>query len=102
MSQFISIIIVAFFLPSFTLSAQDAFWDIFGESEVSETEAASGTNIEVSGIISTDFISFFDASKIADNEVLAIPEAVYTDIINELYMRTFFSFGYLEAGLMKV
>ncbi|RKX82647.1 MAG: hypothetical protein DRP58_09985 [Spirochaetes bacterium] len=130
MRNFIWIIIVTLFFPMLNLSAQDAFGDIFDESEISETATASGTNIEVSGTLSTDHVYFFDASVVKNNEVLAMPEAevnlkilegdtegiislnispqkwdpdiIYSDIINELYMRSFFSFGYMEAGLMKV
>ncbi|MCF6334157.1 MAG: hypothetical protein L3J12_00250 [Spirochaetales bacterium] len=132
MRNFISILILALFLPLLSLSAQDAFGDIFGESELDESGSASVSNIEITGKLSTDLVYFFDASAVENNEVLAMPEAelnfniiertmegiislnispqkwisrpdtVYTDIINELYMRSFFSFGYLEAGLMKV
>ena len=113
-----------------SLSAQDAFGDIFGESELDESGSASVSNIEITGKLSTDLVYFFDASAVENNEVLAMPEAelnfniiernmegiislnispqkwgpdiIYTDIINELYMRSFFTFGYLETGLMKV
>ncbi len=130
MRKFICTITLVLFLPLLSLSAQDAFGDIFGESEIDESGSSSVSNIEVTGELSTDLVYFFDASEAADNEVLAMPEAevnfkvpegdmegiislnispqewgpdiIYTDIVNELYMRSFFSFGYLEAGLMKV
>lgn len=130
MRKFITIIIVALFLPLLSLSAQDAFGDIFDNSEINDSETATGSNIEVSGKLISELVYFFDASEVEDNEVLAMPVAeinlkilegdiegiislnispqkwdsdiIYTDIINELYMRSFFSFGYMEAGLMKV
>jgi hypothetical protein len=136
------VIIAVLAIPLFSLSAEDPFGDIFNPVETDNSPGVSGNNgdvtkasasgldLEVSGLISTDIVYFFDAPKVQDNEVLAMPKAIlnlkinegdsegiislnispqkwspdilYTDIINELYMRTFFSFGYLEAGLMKV
>ena len=121
--------------PFIYLTAQDMFDDIFDETESDQTD--SGSNIEVSGAISTELVYYFDAAQALDTEVLIRPEAevnlkivegdmegvlslnvspqqlidkydtgittdIITDIINELYLKAFFSFGYLEAGLMKV
>jgi hypothetical protein len=137
-------ILIILILPLFSLTAEDPFGDIFSESVVNESDVILGefgnvfentshsSNIEASGMLSTNLNYFFDAASLLDNEVSARPEAivnleilegdiegiislelspqkwisnpdtVYTDIINELYIRSFLSFGYLEAGLIKV
>jgi hypothetical protein len=138
------IIIFIFTLPLFNLTAEDPFGDLFEDAEVNKSDtisengndnildSGSDLNIEISGILSTELVYFFDAHQVEDNQVLARPEAevefkvyggetegiislelspqkwisrpetVYTDIITELYLRSFFDIGYLEAGLMKV
>lgn len=94
--------------------------------------SSSDIKIDFSGVISTEVWYFFDAAQAQDNEVIFRPEAdldikahnsfmegfisinlspqkwitrpdtIRTDFLNELYLRSFFSIGYLEVGLMKV
>ena len=111
----------------FSDTEQDA-----GISDSSPETSSDGIKIDFSGVISTEIFYFFDAAQVQDNEVIFRPEAdlnikasnsfmegivslnlspqkwitrpdtIRTDTLNELYLRSFFSIGYLEAGLMKV
>jgi hypothetical protein len=101
-------------------------------SFVPADNSQSDVKIDFSGNISTEVIYYFDAAQVGDNEVVFRPESyldlqiynktmegtislylspqkwtdnpdtILYDLINELYLKTFFSIGYLELGLMKI
>ena len=124
----ILILCVIVFIPAWS---SDGFSDIFEEEEVNISEAAAGPggekSVNVSGEIGAEFTYYLDEEWESQVDVLPAAELDlraatdsleggllfhleiddlesqldYSDILDTLYLRLFFPFGNLEAGLLK-
>ena len=118
-------VLLILILISGLLFGQDGFGDIFGSEELDESQK----NVVLNGDIGFDYRSYLDA--VWDSEKIFLPftnlnllfstdslpveakieltiegndlDTILTvgDIVSELSLRSFFSFGYLDLGLFK-
>ncbi len=118
------VVLLLLLLTTFMAFSQDGFGDIFGSADNTEE---SQNNIILGGEIGFDYKSYFDDGW--DSERIILPYAnlnllltsniveakieltfnaggsdtglTMGDIVDQLSLRSFFSFGYLDLGLIK-
>ena len=119
-----SVVLLLLLLTTFMAFSQDGFGDIFGSADNTEE---SQNNIILEGEIGFDYKSYFDDGWDSERIILPYtnlnllltsnaveakielrlnagdPDTGLTmgDIVDQLSLRSFFSFGYLDLGLIK-